>query len=99
MNFVIGSRLKIILSPNKTEIGLSGTIIRDLKNAFVILNDNENSTKKIKTILKKDRVFEIKTDKKVFIINGNSLMNPFYVRFKKRNKKSSSFIKKTKKKI
>lgn len=73
----------MVSSANTLEEGLSGIVVRDLKNAIVMLTDDN----KTKVVLKKNRVFRFETNGKVFIMNGNALLGRFHSRLRKKNRK------------
>ncbi len=83
MTFLIGATIEVVDSVNPTEINLKGMVARDLKNAFVILTEDNQR----KVVLKKNRFFRFEINGKVFIMNGNALLGKFHSRLRKKNRK------------
>lgn len=73
---MIGLEVEVVNSPNEAEIGLKGKVVLDKKNALVILSEDN----KKKVILKKNRVFKFKRDRKIFIIDGDAIIGKYYSR-------------------
>jgi len=75
----IGSRIKIIWSPNKSQIGIEGVIIDDTKNTLVIMDDKGA----IYRIGKKGCLFEIKIGNKILKVSGDDLLGDYVRRLEK----------------
>ena len=75
----IGNRVKILWSPNKSQIGIEGVIIDDTKNTLVIMDDKGA----IYRIGKKGCIFEIIFDNKVLKVSGDDLLGDYVRRLEK----------------
>ena len=75
---LVGKEVKILNSNNKTEIGLSGTLIFETANQLHIKIKDE-----IKKILKKDLTIEFKYENETIELNCNQISNSLLYRLKK----------------
>ena len=64
----IGSKIKIIDSKNKSNIGITGKVINETKNTLVI-KTKENK----KTLMKNNITFTTNIDGKTYEINGEKI--------------------------
>jgi len=76
----IGYKVRVVWSPNPTQIGIEGRVIDDTFNTLVIMKNNGE----IIRIGKKGCVFEfIKDSDKVMRISGNDLIGDYIRRLSK----------------
>ncbi|MAF51103.1 MAG: ribonuclease P protein component 1 [Nanoarchaeota archaeon] len=74
----IGEKLKVIEAKNKNLIGVTGKVINETKNMFVLNNE--------KKLIKNQCVFDIHNGEKVYRIDGKLLVGRPEDRIKKRIK-------------
>lgn len=65
----IGLRVTVTRSPSKERIGISGVVVDETKNTFVIEKDDGNEV----TIPKQSSSFRFKKDGETFDIDGSSI--------------------------
>lgn len=83
-NWLIGRKVKIIKSRNKTLEGLEGLVIDETKNMIIIESKNE-----LKKVLKKEVRLDVTTQEGSFIIEGSDIIGRVEDRFKKKVKVKS----------
>jgi len=66
----IGLNVKVTKSPSKTRIGISGKVIDETKNTFMI----ENSEGRVLKIPKQSTVFMFKKGNEKFEVDGNKIV-------------------------
>ena len=64
----IGSRIKVIKAKNKDNVGISGEVIDETKNTFVIKNNKGK-----KTLLKEQCTFKIYKKNKTMTVDGRMI--------------------------
>ena len=77
---IIGLKIKVIDSKNKSNIGTKGTIIDETKNTLII----ETTDEKRKTLFKQNIIIETKINNKKIKIKGAGLLGRSQDRIKQK---------------
>jgi len=70
----LGHNILVKKSSDKTKVGVSGIVLDETKNTFVIKTNEQSKKEGIKNIPKKGSEFEIEIDNVKYLISGEKIL-------------------------